>query len=331
MKDFGFRKKNSFKLSIIILALVILVISIFVAFNVGIVKVNFFDLILNFFSDEEGPVAIVRDVRGPRIFLAIMVGANLAISGCLMQAVLSNPMAEPGITGVSMGATVVATVILIVKPDLFSFLPIFSFFGGLLSYLLVLTLSWKRGFSTLRLILAGVAVNAFLGGINTTISVLNSDKLPGVLLWTSGSIAFRSWYHVKLLFPYTVVGLLIALLLSKSANLISLGEKNAKSIGVNVDLHRFLLSLTAVYLAGVSVCLTGTIGFVGLIVPHISRFIVGSEHKFLIPMSAITGSILLLLGDTVARTIAPPIELPVGVIMASVGGPFFIILLRKKG
>ncbi len=326
----GERNKLTLKITIILSVLIILVLTAVYALSLGVLKVSMVEILTKLFTDVDENVAIIRDLRGPRIVLSILAGFNLAVSGALMQAVLGNPLADPGITGVSAGASVVAITVMIYFPHLFNYLPFLSFLGGLTAYGIIIILSWKKGFSPLRLVLSGIAVNAFLGGINSILAILNTDKIQGVLLWTNGSIAYRGWNHVRMLLPYTIIGIVLSLLLSKSANLIQLGEKNAKNLGLNVDLHRVFLSLMSVYLAGISVSVVGIIGFVGLIVPHISRLIIGSDHKFLIPMAGLTGSLLLLLGDTLARTVAMPLELPVGVVMAAVGGPFFLVLLRKK-
>ncbi len=322
--------RNVIRFTYIFVVMILLAAFSIVALNIGIIKVPFTDLVTNLFRTDQGPVAIIRDLRGPRIVLSVLVGFNLAVSGLLMQAVLGNPLADPGITGVSAGASVFAITILVYYPHMSAYLPLFSFLGGLLAYTIIILLAWKHGFSPLRLVLTGVAVNAFLGGINSVLAILNTDKIQGVLLWTNGNIALRGWKHVRVLLPYTIAGIILALSVSKSADLLLLGEKNAKSIGVNVDFHRFILSLLAVYLAGISVSVVGIIGFVGLIVPHISRLLVGSNHKFLIPMSGLTGALLLLLADTLARTVVKPLELPVGIVMATVGGPFFLFLLRKR-
>ncbi|MBS3872219.1 MAG: iron ABC transporter permease [Firmicutes bacterium] len=274
---------------------------------------------------------IVMNIRLPRLLLAGMVGANLAISGALLQSVMRNPLADPGLTGVSTGAALVAVTIMLVFPSLSGLVPVAAFVGGTLAVFLVYLLAWKRGIDPIRIILAGVAVNALLGGGTSLLSILYSDRIQGVLMWLNGSIAGRSWYHVRMLAPYSILGLLAAVLCIKAANLLQLGDDVAKNLGLKVNVARVVLSFVAAFLAGISVSVVGLIGFVGLIIPHVSRLLIGSDYKFMLPLSALLGSILLIIADTAARTVFRPVELPVGIIMAVVGGPFFLYLLRKGG
>jgi iron complex transport system permease protein len=315
---------------LIIVAVIVLFSLIFVATNLGSIKIPFHELIEGFLGKESESFIIVRDLRLPRILIAVFVGANLAVSGVLLQAVMQNPLVDPGITGVSSGASVMAILIMLYFPQLYSILPLASFLGGLFACFLVYSLAWKRGLSPIRIVLSGVAVNAFLGGISSILAILNTDKIAGVLMWVNGSMASRGWKDFKVLFVYSILGLIFSLFLYKSCNILSLGEKNAKNLGANINLNRIILSLTAVFLAGVSTSVVGIIGFVGLIVPHISRMLIGSNHKFLVPFSMLSGSITLLLADTLARTVAKPYEIPVGVVMAALGGPFFLYLLRRS-
>jgi len=272
---------------------------------------------------------IIMNVRLPRVITAILVGANLAVSGTLLQAVMQNPLADPGITGVNSGASLVAIFIMMLFPGYTFLVPIAAFGGGLLACMMVYLLAWKNGIKPMRIILAGVAVNAILGSGTALLSVLYSDRIQGVISWMNGSLVGKSWTDISSLAVYSFIGLTASFFCIRYANALQLGDKMAANVGVNTNVYRMLLSLTAVFLAGVSVAITGPIGFVGLAVPHISRLIVGSDHKYLLPSSIFFGSIMVLLGDTFARTVASPIELPVGLIMAVVGAPFFLYLLRR--
>jgi len=274
---------------------------------------------------------VVMNIRLPRMLLALMVGANLATSGALLQSVMRNPLADPGLTGVSTGAALTSVTILLLFPHYSSLVPFAAFIGGAIAVLMVFLLAWKRGIDPIRIILAGVAVNAILGGGTSLLSILYSDRIQGVLMWLNGSIAGRSWHHVRLLAPYTIVALVAALLCIKAANMLQLGDDAARNLGLNVNRARITLSLLAAFLAGISVSAVGLIGFVGLIVPHVCRLLIGSDYKFMLPLSAVLGAILLIFADTAARTVFSPIELPVGIIMAIFGGPFFLYLLRKGG
>ncbi|GMQ61600.1 iron ABC transporter permease [Vallitalea sp. AN17-2] len=289
------------------------------------------DIIKSLFSDEYTvKKAIISDIRLPRVWIAVFVGANLSASGALLQAVMRNPLADPGITGVSAGASLFAIIILLLFPSYVSLVPIAAFVGGVIACGIVYGLAWKGGgIEPIRIVLAGVAVNAILGGATGLLSLLNSDKIQGVMLWTNGSLSRVSWMDVKLLGIYSIVGIILALICIRAANVLQLGDDVAKNLGYNVNLTRILISLVAVYLAGISVAFVGIIGFVGLVVPHISRLLFGSDYKWLLPVSMLMGGAVLVIADTMARMIAAPIELPVGTMMAMLGGPFFLYLLRR--
>ncbi|MEW8956701.1 FecCD family ABC transporter permease [Clostridium sp.] len=308
----------------------LLLIAIYFSINIGSVKVPFSEIIQGLFSEATGDVGIVRDLRLPRILIAILVGGNLAVSGVLLQAVMKNPLADPGITGISAGASVIAIFVMLYFPKLYFAMPLMSFIGGAFACFLIYSLAWKKGLSPVRIVLAGVAVNSVLGGISGMLSILNSDKISGVLMWLNGNISTRGWNDVYILFIYSLIGIGLALPLYKSCNIILLGDKTAKNLGFNVNIQRILISAVAVFLAGISTSIVGVIGFIGLVVPHISRMLIGSDHKELIPFSAMLGALILLLADTFGRVIAAPYEIPVGIVMAVIGGPFFLYLLRRS-
>jgi len=318
------KKKGAFIFMIVGLAAAILI-----SIRVGSVSVSLQDIFQAFTADSKGTAGIVRDIRIPRILMAVMVGANLAVSGVLLQGVMGNPMADPGITGISSGASVVVMIVMLYLPAKAASLPVFGFIGGVLACILIYSLAWKQGLSAVRIILAGVAVNSMLGGVTSLISLLNSENLQGVLSWLNGELGNKSWTQVKSMAVYTVVGLGMAFLLPRCCDLLALGDKNTKSLGYNPNILRILISAVAVFLAGISTAYVGVIGFIGLIVPHISRMLMGSGHKSLIPFSALLGAVILLLADTVGRTVIAPYEIPVGVITTVCGGPFFLYLLRK--
>lgn len=272
---------------------------------------------------------VIFNVRLPRILIATMIGANLAVAGALLQAVMQNPLADPGLTGVSSGASLGAIIIMLLFPRYTYLVPLVAFFGGAIACALVYSLAWKNGIKPMRIVLAGVAINAILGGGTSLLSTLYSDRIQGVLMWVNGSISGKTWSDVKVLALYSAIGIGVSMLFIRKANILQLGDEMSSNLGVNTNKYRVIISLIAVFLAGISTAIVGVVGFVGLIVPHIARLIIGSDYKYMLPFSVILGSITLLLGDTFARTIAKPIELPVGVIMAVVGGPFFLYLLRR--
>lgn len=319
------------KLVIISTSFVILIALIFLFGTIGSVRLSFSEMIEGLSGENKMASTILYEMRLPRNVLAVLVGASLAIAGLLLQAVMKNPLADPGITGVSSGASVMAIIILLLLPKYVGILPLVAFVGGAIACIVVYLMAWKNGLDPIRVVLAGVAVNAILGGVIALLTTLYSDKIQGALLWLNGSLASKTWDDVKIVAFYSVIGLSLSLLCARGANVLSLGDSSATSLGFNVNKTRVLLSVVAVFLAGTSTAIVGIISFVGLIVPHISRMIIGSDHKYSIPFSMILGAIVLLVADTLARTILGSLEIPVGVIMSIVGGPFFLYLLRKRG
>ena len=215
-------------------------------------------------------------------------------------------------------------------PTLFFFTPLFAFLGGVAAFVLVYSLSWKGGLSPLRIILVGVAVNAMFTGLSSGLNSMNGGDMSGVAAIVNGNITMKTWDDVRTLVPYVIVGLVLALIFTGMCNLLSLEDKTARSLGVNVNLMRIIISMIAVLLASISTAVAGVISFLGLIVPHIGRLLVGSDHRALVPFSALFGAFLFLLADTIGRTIAAPYEVSASIIMSVVGGPFFIILLRRS-
>ncbi|MGV8146178.1 MAG: FecCD family ABC transporter permease [Alkaliphilus sp.] len=324
------RKRLAKRIAIFIGEISLLIILAVISLRFGSVRYSTMEIIHALVDGSDSTIrTIVMNIRMPRTALAMLVGASLATSGALLQAVLRNPLASPGLIGVISGASLAAITIMLVFPALTALVPIAAFIGGVIATMLVFTLAWKKGMSTIRIILAGVAVNAMLGGGTSLLSVLYSDRIQGIIMWLNGTLAGKSWEQVKLLLPHVAIGLLVAFLCINTANSLQLGDEAAKNLGVKINLARIVLCATAAFLAGISVAVVGIIGFIGLIVPHVSRLLVGSDYRFMLPSSAILGALLLVSADIVARTVFSPIELPVGVIMAVIGGPFFLYLLRK--
>ena len=324
--------KDRQKILLIGLSTLVLGILIILFSAIGSVNLGFRDIFSDLINGDNNMVStIVLQMRLPRNILAVLIGANLAISGCLLQAVMKNPLSDPGITGVSSGASVFAIIILLLLPQYTGILPLVAFIGGALACIVVYSMAWKNGLKAIRVVLAGVAVNAILGGVISLLTTLYSDRIQSALLWLNGSLASKTWADVKLVGIYSVIGLSLSLFCIRGANVLSLSDESATNIGFNVNKTRVLLSAVAVFLAATSTAIVGIISFVGLIVPHISRMIIGSDHKYSIPFSMVMGGIVLLVADTVARTMLGALELPVGVVMSIVGGPFFLYLLRKRG
>ncbi|MEL5988987.1 iron ABC transporter permease [Kurthia gibsonii] len=310
---------------------ILLLIFIVISIGMGSVYISPLETIQTIFTrSEEMATTIIWDLRIPRVAVAAIVGVNLALSGALLQAVMRNPLADPGLTGVSSGASVTVLAIMLVFPNFTSFVPIAAMIGGTIAVAIVYALAWKKNtISPVRIILAGVAVNAIFGGITGLLSILYSDRLPTALQWMNGSLGGKGMGDVAVLLPYSMIGWVLALFCIRSANLLSLGEKVASNLGENTNRIRILLSLVAVYLAAVSVSIVGLLGFVGLVVPHMARLIVGTNYRFVIPMSMVLGAVVLVIADTIGRTLFAPLDLPAGIIMAMVGGPYFLYLMRK--
>ena len=326
------QSRNIKKVSLIICSFILLFILIFIFCIFGSVKFSVKEIIISIFNkDNELLNTIVYDIRLPRNLIAAFVGASLSVSGILLQAVMRNPLADPGITGVSSGASVMAIIILLAFPTYSFILPILAFVGGLLACILVFVLAWKNGeIKPNRIILSGVAINSIFGSIISIFTIIYSDRIQSALLWLNGSLAQKTWSDFKLLYAYILMGLILSLFCRRPANILALGEKTALSLGFNVTYLRLFISIVGVFLAGVCTSVVGIIGFVGLIIPHICRIVIGDDYRYCLPLSIALGGIIVLLADTIARTIGGSVELPVGIVMSLIGGPFFLYLLRKK-
>lgn len=271
---------------------------------------------------------IIWHIRLPRILLGGLVGASFAVAGVILQGVLCNPLAAPGIIGVSAGGGLSGILIMLVFPQYGGLLVPAAFGGALTAALLVYLLSWKRGASPVRLILAGVAVSAMLGAFSSAVLLFNAEKAGGILEFSIGSLSTRSWTHVRQVWPYMAVGFAAAVLQSGRLNILAIGDEAAIGLGLRVERVRFTLLATAALLAAAAVSAVGLLGFVGLIAPHIVRLLIGSDNRFLIPAAALCGAVLVVTCDTLGRVVMSPSELPVGIIMAMAGPPFFLWLLR---
>ena len=322
---------KSKKITAFVVTAILLFLLFMVAVNTGSLKLTWGQLFRGLFVDYDEQVAIVYDLRFPRIFIAMLGGGATAVSGVLLQAVMKNPLADPGIIGISSGASFMAVLITGFFPALFLFVPVFAFLGGILAFFLVYSLSYKDGLSPLRIILVGVAVNAMFTGLMSAFDAGTGSKLSGVASIVNANISMKTWSDFRLLLIYTVIGLVLSFAVSTRCNLLALDDKSIRSLGINVTRNRIVISVIAVLLASIATAVIGPISFLGLIVPHIARILVGSDHRTLIPYSAIMGALVLLLADTIGRTIARPYEISAVVIMSVIGGPFFIALLRSSG
>lgn len=322
---------KKFKISFIVLSILILLVTVLVSLKLGSINITFRELIKGIFlGQSDGNIGIIKDLRMPRVIIAILVGANLAIAGVLLQAVIRNPLADPYITGISSGACVVTVFFMVFIPSVTNLRPIFGFFGGLVCCMIIYFMAYKNGLSPIRIVLAGAACNALLGGFSSMITVSAGLGASNIQKWMMGSLATVNWSNVNILLIYSTIGILAAILLSKVCNILALGSKNAKSLGFNSNIYMIIVTAVAVFLASISTAIAGVISFVGLVVPHICRIIIGSDHKYLIPFSGIVGAFLVLFADTVGRMAMRPNEIPVGVVTCIFGAPFFLYLLRRS-
>lgn len=309
-----------------------LMVMFLISIAVGSVRYSISEVIDGLTNPDAGKVrVVVWNLRLPRAVLALMVGACLSAAGALLQAVMRNPLADPGTIGVSAGAGAAAITILLVFPHLTYSVPLFAFGGAALACVLIYLLAWKDGVDPVRIILSGVAVNSVLGGYNSFLQLQNSDNLSGVLSFMNGSLSGGNWTQVRVMMTYAAVGLILSFLCIRNANALQLGDEMAKNLGIRVNASRIVLSGVSAFLAAATVSEIGMVGFVGLVAPHIARMLVGSDYKVLMPTSILTGALMVLLADTVGRSIWPGTEIPVGVMMSVFGGPFFLYMLRKRG
>lgn len=304
--------KGRGKIALTVIVAILLTLAALVAIGIGSVHfpiTETFNTIIG--QGDERSTTILWDIRVPRVLLALIIGANLAASGALLQAVMQNPLADPGLTGVSSGAAVSVLFIMLVVPGYSAFIPLAAIVGGGIAAIMVYAMAWKKvgGFTPIRIILSGVAVNAVFGGIIGLLSILYSDQLPSALQWLNGSLNGKGMDDVFAILPYSILGWIAAILCIRKANILRLGEQTAHNLGQNMNQTRFLLSLVAVYLAAVSVSTVGLVGFVGLVVPHIARLLIGTNYKYSLPLGLLLGALILLVADTVGRTMFSPLQI----------------------
>lgn len=272
---------------------------------------------------------IILSIRLPRVWLAIITGMALSVVGVVLQALLRNPLADPYIIGVSSGAALGAT--LAIAPGLISLISPLGFLGAVITMFLVYNLA-KTGHKipTYTLLLAGVIVGAFFFALITLVTALTGEDMHQIVFWLMGNLSETNVLLIIIASLMGLAGITIVYLFARDLNLISIGEESAQHLGVAVETVKKILFIMASLITGAVVAITGLIGFVGLIIPHIMRLLVGPDHRILIITSVLAGGIFLVLADLLARTIISPMEIPVGVITAMVGGPFFLFLLKRK-
>jgi iron complex transport system permease protein len=317
--------KNRSSWLAIILLMAILAGAMFLSLLLGAVFVS---------PDKLWQSEILWQIRLPRVILAALIGLLLSLSGVILQGILRNPLADPYILGISAGGAVGAAISIALGAQFVLFgmssLPVMAFISALIAVLIVYKLAQVGGKSAPEtLILAGVAFSAFCAAILSLIIII-SGSLQAIYFWLLGSLSSASWTNVYTVIPYALIGAVAAYFFSKELNALLLGEEMAATLGVEVEKTRLLLLGIASLMTAAAVSVSGLIGFVGLIIPHWIRLMIGPNHRFLIPVSALAGMLLMVVADTIARTVLSPLEIPIGIIMALVGAPFFLYLLRRR-
>ncbi|UOQ83328.1 FecCD family ABC transporter permease [Gracilibacillus salinarum] len=285
------------------------------------------------FDPSQTAHQIIRNLRIPRGLAAALVGAALAVSGAIMQGMTRNALASPSIMGVTAGASFMIAVAMAISSQVTTIsLAIWAFAGAGLGAGIVFgvgTIS-KSGLTPVKLALAGTAVTSMLSALSSGIAI-HFNIAKDMSFWYAGGVASVQWIHVKLLAPIVIIGLILALLLSKSITVLNLGEDVARGLGQRTVLTKIIATTVVLLLTGAAVSVAGTVGFIGLVIPHITRFLVGVKYQWIIPAAAVLGALLLVLADTASRMVNPPFETPIGTMTALVGVPFFLYLARREG
>ncbi|TMV48049.1 iron chelate uptake ABC transporter family permease subunit [Paenibacillus mesophilus] len=299
--------------------------------RLGAVPVSFGDLWAILLQEESKFTFIVTEVRLPRIIVGILAGFGLAVGGVIVQSLVRNPLASPDVIGITKGAGFTAAAVLFLFPEAPGYmLPAAAFVGAIAAFVVLLLLGRRLSLSPASLALVGIAVGAVFQAGTQYLIVRHPTDINMALLWLSGSLWSRGWDDVLSLLPWIAVLAPVAWLQFPKLNVFQLGDESGASLGLNLTRQRFWLLLLAVALAGISVSAVGAIGFIGLIAPHIARGIVGSRNQWLIPLAALIGADLMLLGDCLGRIVVVPREVPVGIMTAVIGAPYFIYLLRRE-
>jgi len=319
----------------LVIAVAILILSLAVSITLGAAEIDLRTVFMAVFQYDDTffEHLIIQTVRLPRVIAGVVIGAALAVAGAIMQGLTANPLASPGILGINAGASfaVVVGVFLLGSPSLLIY-GILAIAGAAVAAIIVYTLgSVGRGGTTpVKLTLAGVIFTAFTSAFTTAILVLDRQTFDQIRFWTVGSVAGRDWEIIGWMFPFILVGLIGSLLMSRQITTISLGQDIAQGLGQNTMRVKLIAALMVVLLAGGSVAIAGPVGFVGLIIPHVVRAICGVDYRWIIPYGAVAGGILVVIADSVGRIALRPQEIPIGVMLAFVGAPFFIYLARWK-
>lgn len=324
--------KRKFSRPIIIAVFaVVSALSVLVCTGIGSVKISVGDVIKAIFVDDESIARLlVWNLRFPRVLVGGLVGVCLSLSGCILQGVMRNTMASPSTIGVTGGASFIGYLTLVAFPAYSYLLPIGSILGAFVTTMLIYALAYQKGVSPVKMILSGMAVSALFGAFNDIIKTFFAESLGNASGFLVGGLNGVGWESFRMILPYAAVGIFICAFLPSRMNILMLGDETANSLGLRTEVFRFFLIAVSSLLAGAAISVAGLISFVGLVVPHIARLLVGSDYKYLFPASALLGFSLVCICDTVGRVILPPGEVPVSIILSFIGAPFFLYLLRTR-
>ncbi len=321
-------------LFVIIIGLMALVLAIAVSISLGAADVKVMTIWNSIFNFNNGMTdhLVIREIRLPRVLGGAIVGACFAVAGALMQGMTRNPLADSGLMGLNAGAGFVLAICFAFFPGIpYIYLILYSFFGAAFGAVLVYGIGSfsKSGLTPLRLVLAGTAVSALLSAISQGIAIYFNIG-QDLLFWTAGGVAGTTWLQLKIIIPWVFIALVGAIAVSPSITLLSLGDDVSKGLGLKTNVVKLITTIIVLMLSGVAVSVVGSVGFVGLIIPHLARYLVGVDYRWIIPCSAVFGSLLVVLADLCGRIINPPYETPIGAIIALIGVPFFLYLAQKE-
>ncbi|MBD2448913.1 iron ABC transporter permease [Nostoc sp. FACHB-152] len=318
----------------LIFGLILLLIVLVYSVTLGAAEISLDEILASFVSfDSSYNHLVIQTVRLPRSLIAVFVGSALAVAGALMQGLTRNPLADPGILGIESGAALAVVVtIFVFGSSSVSVLTLVAFVGAGATAMLVYCLGslGKGGATPLNLTVAGAALTALISSLTTAILIVSQKTLNEIRFWLAGSLSGRDINILLQVLPFVVIGLIVAFALGRQITTMSLGEDVAKGLGQQIAWIKIITAISVVLLAGSSVALAGPIGFIGLVVPHMVRFFIKADYRWILPYSAIVGAVLVLIADIVARVLLKPQELPVGVMTALVGAPFFVYLAKSK-
>lgn len=338
MRQHGREDKKSNNYKVFAVGIILLIIVFFISINAGYTDLMLEDIIRILFgggTDKEN--LVIFDFRLPRIVIAMLVGIGFSLSGCILQGITKNPLADPGLMGINAGAGIVVVIFMTIYGTMtmgsILTLPLFSLIGALITSGIIYMLSTQKdyGVQPIRLVLNGVAIQAGINAMMTLIVLkLDDSQVDFLAGWQAGSIWNSNWKLASSLAPWIVIGFIWIMSKSKELDILTTGDELAVGLGVSVRKEKKKLLFISVALAAASVTVSGSIHFVGLVAPHLSRKLVGTRHRILLPVCAIVGALLVLIADTIGRTIIEPSEIPAGIVVSVIGSPYFIFLLIKQ-